>query len=101
MEATGPAAVAVVQAIQATAVGKPPVGGTTAADQQHSGSSTAQEPQHTKQTQKTGQAGPTSEATLEDEPGETEGAVFICTVRHIHTRVCIQPFSVVLPTCCC
>lgn len=98
MEATGPAAVAVVQAIQATAVGKPPVGGT--ADQQHSGSSTAQEPQHTTQAQETGQAGPTSEAALEDEPGETEGAVFICTVCHIHTLVCTQPFSVVLLVCC-
>ena len=76
MEATGPAAVAVVQAIQATAVGKPPVGGTTAADQ---------EPQHTNQTQETGQAGPTSEAALEDEPCETEGAAFICTVCVTYT----------------
>ena len=89
MEATGPAAVAVVQAIQATAVGKPPVGGTAAAGQQQAGLNTAQEEHCTKQPQETGQSVPTSDAVLEDEPGGTEGDVFVC--------YCVSQTSLKLP----
>ena len=89
MEATGPAAVAVVQAIQATAVGKPPVGGTAAAGQPQAGLNTAQEEYCTKQPQETGQSVPTSDAVLEDEPGGTEGDIFLC--------YCVSQTSLKLP----
>lgn len=74
IEATGPAAVATVQAIQATAVGKPPPGGALTQDQQQAGPSSTQH-DHPKlvPSQDAQKPGTSAQIVLEDEPQSSEG----------------------------
>lgn len=74
IEATGPAAVTTVQAIQATAVGKPPPGGALTRDQQQAGpSSTQHDPPKSVPSQDAQKPGTSSQTVLEDEPQSSEG----------------------------